>query len=200
MRPLLGAASGKRPGDMFSINSVNYYVRRGLVNNVHVKTAVATMVAYVTLRYFNSPSEIEDFIMSCTQHAPSGRLVPNIGSFQSQIGIHRGGLFKSILGSFSTDPVYNPSKYGPKLGTLKLKDCITCLNYGIEPTFSEFELAETVVKDLTITNKLIFANAQNFQTEGNLNSLELEIVTLVNLRPLFGAARRALAYRLRRRK
>jgi hypothetical protein len=169
---------GKSLPDVMALPSVNYYIRKGLVNNVYVKRAIGTIVAFNTLKFFKNTGEVNAFINDCTTKAPTGRKINNIDKFPSQIGTHRGGLYMSIIGSLTTDPVYNPTKYGPKLNNLKLRDCLSCVNLGMEPDLSEQELAELVIKNLTLENKLTFADAQNYQTEGNLTSLELEIVKI----------------------
>ncbi len=87
------------------------------------------------------------------------------------------------MGSFSQDPVYNPNKFGVKLGTSTYQECLDKLGLPSDIDEISENIILTKIHDLFVINNesnFIFADAQNLNTPQNLTPLEIELCELIN--------------------
>lgn len=99
----------------FKLDSINFYIRRVIVNSESARLATGVIVAYATLEHFSSADEVMQFLDRATRGYLSGTLRVDLKKYPSRIYEYRGGLFKSLQGRFSTSPVFNPNEFGIRL-------------------------------------------------------------------------------------
>lgn len=169
-------------GNHFQLDSINFYIRRVVVNSEPARLATGVIVAYATLKYFANADEVLAFLDQATRGTVQGSLRIDLEKFPSRANQYRGGLFKSLQGRFSTSPVYNPNEFG-----IRLVD-ITCDNVLSAAGLDFVEISvESIVENLIGLfgrRVLVFPDAQTFGTESNLTPLELQIVSLSGDPPL----------------